>query len=400
MDEMIAISEKELHDLTARFYESAAETNVSGWQNTYERLSRAVSSGPGTIHFRHKKDDFFDPIADSNEPGFIDRFNSLYWHLLPYREQFLKLRTGSRFLRSKDCPDAQFVNSELYQDHFEKLGIFEILHYCLFDDERFSAGITFTRPRSKGRFSRAEESFIADLLPHIQRAARLHLKLLEANYSDRIMTEAWDRIDEGVVLVSSKGVVAFHNRAANEILHKKNSVYINRNGALVCGSARETSKLRSMIGSVFEDSEDNVQFGGTFAVNRPNGVQPLNITISPFKEHDRYARESEKYALLLISDPEKAAISTEESLRKRYRLTKAEARVAKLLADGHPLLEAGEMLEIKPNTARTHLKRIFSKTETNRQSSLVKLILSGSVTKIPKKISAIISALSLIWVTT
>ncbi len=32
---------------------------------------------------------------------------------------------------------------------------------------------------------------------------------------------------------------------------------------------------------------------------------------------------------------------------------------------------------IKPNTARTHLKHIFSKTETNRQSELVTLILNG-----------------------
>ncbi|MEO5859061.1 MAG: helix-turn-helix transcriptional regulator [Pyrinomonadaceae bacterium] len=395
---MASISGKELYNLTASLYESAAETSVSGWQTTYERLSKVVSSGPGTIHFRHKNDDFFDPIADSNEPGFIERFNSIYWDLLPYKEQFLRLKTGDRFLRSRDCPDDQFVDSQVYQDHFKKLGIFEVLHYCLFDDERFTAGITFTRPRSKGRFTKAEQDFIDSLVPHIRRAARLHLGLREVNLSNRIMTEAWNRIEDGVVLVSKKGVVAFQNRAAEDILSSKNSLRVKRNGTLVCDSARESTKLRSVISRVFDTSGKSNDFGGRFTLDRPNGRQPLNIAITPFKENDRYARESEKFALVYISDPERSSTSSEEALRAGFGLTKAEARVAQLVASGHALGKVGEILDISPNTVRTHLKRIFSKTETNRQSSLVKLILSGPTTA-TSSLSAIISTLSLIWLT-
>jgi DNA-binding CsgD family transcriptional regulator len=398
MDGMVSISGKELYNLTASLYESAAETSVSGWQATYERISKAVSSGPGTIHFRHKKDDLFDPIADTNEPGFVDTFNSLYWHILPYRDQFINLKTGEHFLRSRDCPDDQYVDSEVYQDHFQKLNIFEVLHYCLFDDDRFAAGVTFTRPKSKGRFSDAEQDFIDALVPHIQRAARLHLRLLEVTHSNRIMTEAWNRIDDGVVLVSNNGSVAFQNRAAEELLSSKGSIHVNRNGRLVGGSARESAKLRSVLNSVFATSEATNHFGGTFTANRPNGKQPLNITITPFKEQDRYAGGSEKFALVLISDPERSIASNEEALRADFGLTKAEARIAKLLADGHPLAEVGELLEITPNTARTHLKRIFSKTDTNRQSSLVKLILSGSASRLVNKSSAIISAVSLVCI--
>jgi DNA-binding CsgD family transcriptional regulator len=400
MDGMVSISGKELYDLTAGLYESAAETSVSGWQSTYERMSKVVSSGPGTIHFRHKNDDVFDPIADTNEPGFIDRFNSLYWYLLPYRDQFLALKTGDHFVRSRDCPDDQFVDSEIYQDHFHKLGIYEILHYCLFDDDRFAAGITFTRPRSKGRFTKREHDFINALVPHIQRAARLHLRLLEVTFNNRIMTEAWNRIDDGVVLVSDKGTVAFHNRAAEDILSSKKSIHVNRNGTLACGTARDSARLRATISSVFAASEASNNFGGRLTVSRPDGKHPLDITITPFKEQNRYSAGSEQFALVLISDLEKSIASREDALRADYGLTKAEARLAKLLADGHPLPEVGELLNISPNTARTHLKRIFTKTETNRQSSLVKLILSGSPTRMINRVGSIISALSLIWVTT
>jgi DNA-binding CsgD family transcriptional regulator len=400
MDGMVAISGKELYNLTAGLYESAAETNVSGWQAIYERLSKLVDSASGMIHFRHKKDDFFDPIADTNVTGFIERFNSVYWHLLPYKQQFLGLKPGGRFLRTQDCPDDQYLGSELYRDHFEKLGKYEILHHRLFDEDRFAAGITFTRPRSKGRFNRSEEEFINALLPHVQRASRLHLQLLENNLTKRIMIEAWNHIDDGVVLVSNKGAVAFHNRAAKSILASATSIHVNRNGTLVCGSASESAKLQSVIKNVFDTSERKSEFGGRLLINRPNGKQPLNISITPFKEQDRYARESEKFALIFISDPDRTVATTEDSLRANYGLTKAEARVAKLLADGQSLREISDLLEITPNTVRTHLKRIFSKTETNRQSSLVKLILSGSTSKITDKLATIISAASLIWVMT
>ena len=385
MDGMVSISGKELYNLTAELYESAAEMSVSGWQATYERLSRAVSSGPGTIHFRHKKDNFFDPIADSNEPGFIERFNSLYWHILPYKDQVLKLKTGDRFTRTRDCPDNHFINSEIYQDHFERLGIYEILHDCLFDDEHFAGGITFTRPRSKGRFTKTEENFIDTLIPHIQRAARLHLRLLEADVSQRIMTEAWNRINDGVVLVSNKGTVSFQNRAAEKILRAKGSVHVSRNGTLVCGSSSESTKLKKVIESVFKNSENEGQFGGGLSVSRPNGQLPLDITITPFKEEYRYGRGSEKFALVLIADPDRPDSASEEGLRAQFGLTRAEARVAKLLADGHSLRDVSDLLETTPNTTRTHLKRIFSKTGTNRQSSLVKLILSSPLSNVTQE---------------
>jgi len=400
MDGMVAISGKELYNITAGLYESAAEISASGWQAIYERLSKVVNSGPGTIHFRHKKDDHFDPIADSNEPGFVDRFNSLYWHILPFKKEFAGLKEGGRFLRSEDCPDDRFVGSEIYQDHFEKIGIYEVLHHCLLDNDRFAAGITFTRPHAKGRFTRAEEAFINALLPHMQRASRLHLHLLEFSLTSRLMTEAWNRIEDGVVLVSNRGAVAFQNQAAEALLASKTSIHVNRNGTLVCGSASESAKLQAAIRSVFETSEHSSNFGGRLLINRPEGKQPLSLSITPFKEQDRYARESDRFALIFISDPDRVVASTEDGLRADFGLTKAEARVAKLLADGHPLRELSEMLEITPNTARTHLKRIFSKTDTNRQSSLVKLILSGSASRITEKLSGIISVMSLIWVTT
>ena len=97
----------------------------------------------------------------------------------------------------------------------------------------------------------------------------------------------------------------------------------------------------------------------------------------PFSEQIPAVFGSETFALLFVSDPEQKVEAVESFLREIYGLTVAEVNVAQVLASGNSLNEACELLGIKPNTARTHLKRIFSKTETSRQSELIKLILSS-----------------------
>jgi DNA-binding CsgD family transcriptional regulator len=65
-------------------------------------------------------------------------------------------------------------------------------------------------------------------------------------------------------------------------------------------------------------------------------------------------------------------------LSKIYGLTRSEEKLALEIARGQSVEEAAARLSIAPSTARTHLKRIFMKTETNRQGQLVSLLLSNA----------------------
>jgi DNA-binding CsgD family transcriptional regulator len=61
----------------------------------------------------------------------------------------------------------------------------------------------------------------------------------------------------------------------------------------------------------------------------------------------------------------------ETVLSQLYGLTRGEAALASYLLRGKSIEEASEELFISPHTARTHLKRIFMKTDTHRQTELV-----------------------------
>lgn len=63
-------------------------------------------------------------------------------------------------------------------------------------------------------------------------------------------------------------------------------------------------------------------------------------------------------------------------LRDLFELTSTEANVALAVAEGANAKDLAERFSISNNTARVHVQRILSKTGCNRQTHLVRLILS------------------------
>jgi DNA-binding CsgD family transcriptional regulator len=83
---------------------------------------------------------------------------------------------------------------------------------------------------------------------------------------------------------------------------------------------------------------------------------------------------------VFLRDPESnAAQPSNELLRKLFGLTRMEASLAMLLAEGFTLDEAAEKMDVRRNTARTHLRSIFCKTGVTRQTMLVRLLLNSVI---------------------
>jgi DNA-binding CsgD family transcriptional regulator len=80
-------------------------------------------------------------------------------------------------------------------------------------------------------------------------------------------------------------------------------------------------------------------------------------------------------SILLISDTGvPAAGAPVDVIRQAFGLTPAEAALVAHLERELPLSAAAELMGISVETARSHLKRVFGKTDTNRQSDLLRLI--------------------------
>jgi DNA-binding CsgD family transcriptional regulator len=61
------------------------------------------------------------------------------------------------------------------------------------------------------------------------------------------------------------------------------------------------------------------------------------------------------------------------SFVRQFELSPAQARVSALIFTGHSLSSTAHLLHVSENTARSHLKQIFQKTNTHGQMELVHL---------------------------
>lgn len=78
--------------------------------------------------------------------------------------------------------------------------------------------------------------------------------------------------------------------------------------------------------------------------------------------------------LLVITDLAPKPGPDPNILAHAFGLTRAEARLASLVATGMSPDATAKRLGITPGTARSQLKAVFAKTETHRQSELTALL--------------------------
>ena len=105
-------------------------------------------------------------------------------------------------------------------------------------------------------------------------------------------------------------------------------------------------------------------------INKPLRDIDLKTTV-------RFALDKNK-----VNPEKKDTPLLEDVLNKVYNLTPAESRVVSSLLDNPDVEAVANRLHISISTVRTHLKHIYKKTETNRQSSLFHKIITGPVAMI------------------
>lgn len=114
-------------------------------------------------------------------------------------------------------------------------------------------------------------------------------------------------------------------------------------------------------------------------LDRAKKTNPYGYINKPLRDIDlkttvRFALDKDK-----INPAKKNIPLIEDVLHQVYDLTPAESRVVSKLLDNPDVETVAESLHISLSTVRTHLKHIYKKTDTNRQSALFHKIVTGPV---------------------
>ena len=233
--------------------------------------------------------------------------------------------------------------------------------------------VTVLRPDRAGEFEESSVQLLTTLRPHIHRALQMHTRLSESAMARRMSEAALEHLSVGVLLFDSTGSLTYANTAARTIGSTRDGLVLQARQAMaLCprDNARFQSAMRQCVHTI---NRQALSAGAALQIARPSGQRPLTVLISPLAIADVGAAGAA--AVAFVIDPEKRAELGGERLTQLYGLTRAETAVCTQLASGLSLAEIAERLNITRETARTHLKRILSKTGTHRQAELTRLLL-------------------------
>ncbi|RPI27017.1 MAG: hypothetical protein EHM61_09935 [Acidobacteria bacterium] len=287
--------------------------------------------------------------------------------------QFLK--TGLVYVGQMACPDDALKRTEFYNDYLRRLNLF----YCVGGTIELNAGvsswISSLRAHSAGPFGPAEMKVLERLLPHLRRALELRRRLAGLQSEFDCLVAALDRVPQGCILLHGDGRVAGMNRAAEEVLNRQDGL-CTLHGKLTAVFATDSRRLDELIQSAFGGVRSDGQAGGVMAIARNSFEKPYIVRVFPLRSSVAILDAPTARVALFVSDPGWQSVTDEDLLQQLYGLTAMESKVATLLGEGESLERICELFAITRNTAKSHVARIFQKTDTNRQSELVRLLVS------------------------
>jgi DNA-binding CsgD family transcriptional regulator len=215
------------------------------------------------------------------------------------------------------------------------------------------------------------------LIPHLQKATQRG----EYLWRLAIMFDVFDDLPFAVMAVNKQGRLLFSNRSAEVLLRIDDGV--NRREGKICISGQNNTTrfaelIRNMASGTIRQEHGN-KLGNALMVRRQGKQLPLWVVVSPLgRRLRRVIGQEDQVAIIFVVSPERLGNISEVTLRTLFGLTLKEQKLAKLIIEGYRLDEAATHLNISVNTARTHMKRIYAKTDTGRQTDLVRLLLTGT----------------------
>jgi len=307
----------------------------------------------------------FDPSAIQ---PYEEHYSSLDLRLQAFRRNPTRIGTSQQLI-----PLAELKRTEYYNDFLLPQGM---IHSMFGTVEQSPAGLStlsLHRDHEAGPYEEQDLAFLRLLLPHVQRAFRLHSQIAASRNRSYSLQSALDSLAMAVILLAAKGQVVTMNCAAKRLLADNDGLLAHRQG-LKTTRAGECARLQQLIAEATATSAGTgLRPAGALTVSRRDRP-PLHLLVSPVRGFDLDEKHP-VHAIVFVTDPAQRARPQAETLRALFGLTRAESRLAMLLADGHSPRAIAEMVGVSRNTLKSQLASTYRKTGTSRQAQLVRLLL-------------------------
>jgi DNA-binding NarL/FixJ family response regulator len=372
----VSLTLTEFSELLAAIYEGPLE--AVPWKSALDLLRRHLRASYVTLMLRPPSAERDALMVNSAGDWPITReaeYNKHYYALDP----FVDLPQDKVVTVNELIGDANWRESEFYKNFLKPLDILHALGADIRTDDGLECRLRVARPHREPPFSENDKLLCTSILPHLKRAVRLHSQLELMDSERRLYAGTVDRMLVGTVTLDETGAVLKSNPVADEMFREADGLCIV-NGVLRADASAENRELQRLVKQALSgESGGRPAVVDALSITRKSSPGKLGVLIRSLPNTGSSKAKRRPSVALFIRDAERKSEASREMVRRLFDLTPAEASLALALANGLTLDEAADAVHIRKNTARAHLRAIFSKIGVTRQTTLVRVLLSSVI---------------------
>ncbi len=300
--------------------------------------------------------------ASSGCQEIAHRYVQQSWHKIDARSPSIPIIQQRGFATDLDIMTPEQIERNPYYQ--ENLRSFGLKWFVALRIEGFAREWTLSLHRSatEGPFQEAEIERLLRLAPDLSSAVALSLDV--ASCASDAAFEAFSLGGKAVVMLDRFGGVIRVTGAADRLFDDDLRIRSNR----IFSTCRQSmARLEQAIHRACTQPEECMN--SPVLLRRPNST-PIVAHVSPAHGIAKDVFSSCQTYVILV-DPYQRSTPAEGTLQALFGLTRTEEVLATRLSHGQSLRDIATTMAISYETARTHIRRIFSKIGVNDQADLI-----------------------------
>lgn len=213
-------------------------------------------------------------------------------------------------------------------------------------------------------------------VPHLSKAVEIGrtFNMLRLRY--QAVLAALDKVGIGMCVATGKGYIAISNQEAQGILSNRDGLSLSRDGQIVSHSDDVTAQLRIAIQSTSQTAigkgiDDEI----SITCPRISSRTPYLAVVSPLRDSNEELEPQFSGSLIYIIDPDQTAEFSINGMSSIFALSAAETKVCEALIHGGTVKVIADQRGVSPETVRSQVRSIYSKTGVSNRTGLIRLAL-------------------------
>jgi DNA-binding CsgD family transcriptional regulator len=363
----------ELSSLIGDIYNAAL--NNSLWIDVLGKAAKFVGGQGGGLLWRNTVNRSADAIHTFGLTShYVELYVKHYGKLDPTITPMFLCEVGEVASTTDLVPYDELVESRFYREWAQPQGWVDSVQALLDKSMTSFAHVSFLRNKESGMVDEATRERMRQIVPHMRRAVLIGTLIDRKGAEAATFGDALDGLGAGLFFVDANGRIVHANASGSAMLVE--GTLLRAAGDKLMPSDASAEQALYEIFSMAESGDAAAGARGIAVplLARDGGryvAHVLPLTSGPRRQ------AGIAYASVAAVFVQKATLdvpSPQEVIARLYKLTRMELRVLLAIVQIGGVPEVAEAMGIAESTVKTHLRRLFAKTGSDRQADLVKLV--------------------------